>query len=202
MPHTSRPQTSPPHTSSTVIRNLPTADPGTQTLAMRTLATPIGELLLVASPVGLRAVLWPGESHDLTAAQIDLTAAQEDRQAAQRHLTAAADQLAEYFAGDRQVFDLALDLVGTSFQQHVWSGLRSIPFGRTTSYGKLAAGVGGPNKARAVGAACGRNPISIVVPCHRVVSASGQLTGFAGGLDVKAWLLAHEQQVLGPSAGG
>lgn len=116
--------------------------------------------------------------------------------AADRHLAAAAQQLTEYFAGSRRTFDVALDPVGTPFQLRAWEALRAIPYGHTMSYGEQAVVLGDPRKARAVGGANRRNPISVIVPCHRVVGVSGALTGFAGGLDTKAWLLAHEQRVL------
>ena len=115
---------------------------------------------------------------------------------ADRHLAAAAQQLTEYFAGSRRTFDVALDPVGTPFQLVAWEALRAIPYGHTMSYGEQAVVLGDPRKARAVGGANRRNPISVIVPCHRVVGVSGALTGFAGGLDTKAWLLAHEQRVL------
>lgn len=118
---------------------------------------------------------------------------------AEEHLDAAQAQLEEYFAGSRREFDLALDPAGTDFQLRAWTALRTIPYGTTVSYGEQAAEIGEPGAARAVGAANGRNPLSIVVPCHRVVAASGALTGFAGGLGTKAWLLDHERAVL---AGG
>ncbi len=102
---------------------------------------------------------------------------------------AAIEQLGEYFAGQRRAFDLPLSLRGTPFQQRIWAALARIPFGATTSYAQLA---GAPGLARAAGAANGRNPISIVLPCHRVVGASGALTGYAGGVERKRWLLAHE----------
>jgi methylated-DNA-[protein]-cysteine S-methyltransferase len=101
-------------------------------------------------------------------------------------------QLREYFAGTRTEFDLPLDPIGTDFQRGAWTVLRSIPYGRTMSYGEQARAMGDANKARAVGAANGRNPISVIVPCHRVVATSGALTGFAGGLSSKEWLLRHE----------
>lgn len=115
------------------------------------------------------------------------------------HLDRAEVQLAQYFAGSRRDFDLDLDPAGTDFQLRVWQALRGIPYGQTVSYGQQAVSMGEPGAARAVGAANGRNPLSIVVPCHRVVSASGSLTGFAGGVQTKAWLLDHERRVL---AGG
>jgi methylated-DNA-[protein]-cysteine S-methyltransferase len=101
-------------------------------------------------------------------------------------------QLDQYFAGDRKQFDVPLKLAGTPFQQRVWQALREIPYGETITYAELARRVGNPMASRAVGAANGRNPISILVPCHRVVGSSGRLTGYAGGLDAKRWLLDWE----------
>jgi O-6-methylguanine DNA methyltransferase len=111
---------------------------------------------------------------------------------------AAQRQLEQYFGGERTAFDLPLDEAGTEFQRRVWQALRTIPFGETRSCGQLAAQLGHPRAVRAVGAANGRNPVSIVTPCHRVIGANGKLTGFAGGLAAKAYLLALEQ----PSAQG
>lgn len=105
---------------------------------------------------------------------------------------AAARQLQEYFAGERQEFDLPLFLDGTEFNQRVWDALLEIPYGVTWSYGQLAAHIGAPKASRAVGAANGRNPISIVVPCHRVIGSTGRHVGYGGGLPAKAWLLDHE----------
>ena len=107
-------------------------------------------------------------------------------------LTAAVQQLTEYFAGNRRTFDLPLRLQGTAFQQRVWHELTKIPFGETWSYGELAKRISKPSASRAVGLANGRNPISILVPCHRVIGADGSLTGYGGGLERKRWLLAHE----------
>ena len=101
-------------------------------------------------------------------------------------------QLAEYFAGERQEFDVPLKSTGTPFQERVWRALLEIPYGTTISYAELARRVGQPTASRAVGAANGRNPISILVPCHRVVGANGQLTGYGGGLEAKRWLLEWE----------
>jgi methylated-DNA-[protein]-cysteine S-methyltransferase len=157
------------------------------TLVSTVTATPIGSLLLVASDRGLRAVLWPDDDPR----RVIVGECGED--AEHPTLVAAAVQLAEYFAGDRRDFELPLDPVGTEFQLAAWAALRTIPYGSTVSYGEQAARMGDRRKARAVGAANGRNPLSIVVPCHRVVGASGSLTGFAGGLATKAWLLAHER---------
>jgi methylated-DNA-[protein]-cysteine S-methyltransferase len=175
-------------------------------LVRRSVASPIGPLELVASPAGLRAVLWPGEDGSRVARGLEERLAEAGAGAtadagaaaqAQAHLDRAEAQLAEYFAGARREFDVALDPVGTPFQRQAWEVLRTIPYGTTMSYGDQARALGDAGRARAVGAANGRNPISIIVPCHRVVAASGSLTGFAGGLDVKAWLLEHERQVLG-----
>lgn len=105
---------------------------------------------------------------------------------------AAVGQVREYFAGERTEFDLPLAAVGTQFQRRVWAALREIPFGVTWSYGQLALHIGQPTASRAVGLANGRNPIAIVVPCHRVIGASGTLTGYAGGIERKRWLLDHE----------
>jgi methylated-DNA-[protein]-cysteine S-methyltransferase len=113
-----------------------------------------------------------------------------------RVISMAAFQLTAYFDGERTDFDVPLDPVGTDFQRSAWEALRSIPYGTTVSYGEQAERMGDRRKARAVGAANGRNPISIIVPCHRVVGANGALTGFAGGTDTKAWLIAHERRQL------
>jgi len=110
-----------------------------------------------------------------------------------RVLAAAEEQLGEYFAGERTEFDLALAAVGTSFQQLVWRALSTIPFGVTWTYGELARAIGRPSASRAVGAANSKNPLGIIVPCHRVIGASGELTGYAGGMAAKQRLLAHER---------
>lgn len=106
-------------------------------------------------------------------------------------------ELDEYFAGTRQEFTLPLDLRGSTFQLRVWRALLDIPYAQTTSYGKIAAGIGHPDGARAVGLANGQNPIPIIVPCHRVIGADGSLTGYGGGLDAKRWLLDHEARHAG-----
>ena len=110
-------------------------------------------------------------------------------------LHAVADQLAAYFRGELTDFDLPVAATGTPFQQRVWEALREIPYGETRSYGQVASAIGNPSASRAVGAANGRNPISIVVPCHRVIGSTGRLTGYAGGLTTKEQLLAHERVV-------
>ncbi|MBZ0135714.1 MAG: methylated-DNA--[protein]-cysteine S-methyltransferase [Planctomycetes bacterium] len=108
-------------------------------------------------------------------------------------LDRAVEQLTDYFAGKRAEFDLPLSPRGTDFQRKVWQRLREIPFAHTSSYGEVAARVGNPKASRAVGAANGRNPIAVIVPCHRVIGADGSLTGFGGGLERKQWLLEHER---------
>ena len=155
-----------------------------------TMDTPVGELRLIAGERGLRAILWGAEDM-ARIASIDETELVEGSNPV---LDQAVAQLEEYFAGTRREFDLPLDPQGTPFQQSVWLVLRTIPYGRTISYGQQAGQLGDPNKARAVGAANGKNPLSIVVPCHRVIGSGGQLTGFAAGLGVKSWLLDHERQ--------
>lgn len=162
-------------------------------LSSTTLETPVGALTIVASARGVRAVLWPMERAD----RVVLDPVTNSDPAAGEVLDRAVQQLREYFAGVRTEFDLPLDPRGTEFQLRVWEVLRTIPYGRTISYGEQARRLGDVNKSRAVGAANGRNPISIIVPCHRVVGSTGKLTGFAAGLDAKAWLLHHEQGVSG-----
>lgn len=107
-------------------------------------------------------------------------------------LAKAIAQLQDYFAGKRHDFDLPLDPIGTPFQHRVWTALRTIPYGKTISYGELAALLGAPKSARAVGAANSKNPISIIIPCHRVIGVRGNLVGYAGGIDAKKWLITHE----------
>lgn len=151
------------------------------------MASPVGELTLVASDQGLRAVLWADER----VGRVPLP--ERRRDPAHAILAEAVRQLTDYFDGRRRTFDLPLDPVGTDFQKSVWTGLNAIPYGETRSYAALAVTIGRPGASRAVGAANGRNPLSIVTPCHRVIGANGTLTGFAGGLAVKQWLLAHER---------
>jgi methylated-DNA-[protein]-cysteine S-methyltransferase len=155
-------------------------------LAYKIMDSPVGKLKLVASEKGLVAILWENDKPR----RVPLADLVED--STQNVLVETERQLGEYFAGKRQPFSLPLDMRGTPFQKDVWEALLGIPFGETRSYGQLATQLGNPTASRAVGAANGRNPISIVVPCHRVIGASGKLTGFAGGLDVKARLLEIE----------
>lgn len=153
----------------------------------RKVAFPVGLLTLVAGDAGLVAILWPEERRGRVP-----FAAQAERDP-HPVLDEAELQLTDYFAGKRRSFDLPLDFRGTDFQRQVWAALLTIPFGETRSYGAIAAAIGRPSASRAVGAANGRNPISIVAPCHRVIGESGKLTGFAGGLAAKAFLLDHER---------
>ncbi|MCB9231838.1 MAG: methylated-DNA--[protein]-cysteine S-methyltransferase [Bacteroidia bacterium] len=112
-------------------------------------------------------------------------------------ILSAQSQLSEYFAGQRRHFDFPLATHGTDFQQKIWQALQNVPYGHTTSYQHLADKIGNPKSVRAVGAANGANPIAIAVPCHRIVGSNGQLTGYAGGLHRKKWLLEHEQKIAG-----
>lgn len=168
---------------STVVARKP-ADPQAP-LTYRDISTPLGEMRLVASPAGLRgawfidqALLPPPQDWTLT-----------DRDPI---LEQARRELDAWFAGGRRAFDVALDPVGTPFQHEVWRALCALDFGTLTSYGELARAVNRPKGAQAVGGAVGRNPISIIIPCHRVIGADTSLTGFGGGLARKQALLAHE----------
>jgi methylated-DNA-[protein]-cysteine S-methyltransferase len=149
-------------------------------------SSPVGKLTLVATDEGLAAILWENDRPRRVPLQI------EAEDPTHPVLVEAERQLEEYFAGRRRHFALTLDPSGTVFQRSVWGALMTIPFGETRSYAQIARQIGRPGAARAVGAANGRNPLSIVAPCHRVVGSTGALTGFAGGLDVKARLLALE----------
>lgn len=155
-----------------------------------TMHSPVGELRLIAGERGLRAIVWGAED----AARLASTNGADLVGGRTAVLDQVVAQLEQYFAGTLREFDLPLDPMGTPFQQSAWMVLRSIPYGRTMSYGEQARRLGDPNKARAVGAANGKNPLSIVVPCHRVIGSTGHLTGFGGGLEAKSWLLDHERQ--------
>lgn len=151
------------------------------------LESPLGAVLMVADARSLTGLYLQGQKY--------FPQPTKDWQEA-RTLSLfeqAQTQLTEYFAHQRQTFDLPLDPQGTPFQKQVWQQLRQIPYGETISYGTLAQRLNKPTASRAVGAANGKNPISIIVPCHRVVATNGLLTGYAGGLDRKQWLLQHEK---------
>jgi methylated-DNA-[protein]-cysteine S-methyltransferase len=152
----------------------------------KTMNSPVGRLTLVASKAGLAAILWENDNPGRVRLNI---VAQDD---AHPVLRETERQLGQYFAGARTRFDLTLDFAGTDFQKKVWAALLTIPFGETRSYAQIAAQIGSPKAVRAVGAANGRNPISIIAPCHRVIGSNGALTGFAGGLEAKQILLELE----------
>lgn len=150
--------------------------------------SPVGVLTLVAGDDALVAVLWQDDDPQ----RVRLGALQEN--AEHSVLQEAERQLQAYFAGQKRAFSLPLNPAGTAFQQQVWKALQAIPYGQKRSYAQIATQINRPKAARAVGAASGRNPLSIIIPCHRVVGANGKLTGFAGGLEVKAHLLDFESK--------
>jgi methylated-DNA-[protein]-cysteine S-methyltransferase len=150
-----------------------------------TVDSPIDPLLLIGDETGLRELQMEPHEPPVDAVRDDDA------------LAPVAAQLRDYFAGARTRFELPLSPRGTAFQQKVWLALREIPYGRTTTYGQIASDLGQPTASRAVGLANGRNPIAVIVPCHRVIGANGTLTGFGGGLPRKRWLLDHERSVLG-----
>ncbi|MDM1263547.1 MULTISPECIES: methylated-DNA--[protein]-cysteine S-methyltransferase [Acinetobacter] len=157
-------------------------------LAFMYMPSPVGRLKLVATDSALVAVIWDNENPKRVR-QAELV-----EQLDHPILLDAQQQLNEYFQGQRQTFELPLDFEGTEFQKKVWQALLNIPFGETRSYRQIAEQVGSPKAVRAVGAANGQNPISIIAPCHRVIGSGGTLVGFAGGLDNKEILLKLEQQ--------
>jgi methylated-DNA-[protein]-cysteine S-methyltransferase len=165
-------------------------DTGRRSHFSKQVQSPVGRLTLVATDEGLAAILWENDPPG----RVRLAIEAEDT--AHPVLVEAERQLEEYFAGRRQHFALKLDPSGTPFQRKVWRALMTIPFGETRSYSQIATQIGHAGAARAVGAANGRNPLSIVAPCHRVIGATGALTGFAGGLDVKKRLLEFEKAGL------
>jgi methylated-DNA-[protein]-cysteine S-methyltransferase len=152
----------------------------------KTINSPFGKLKLVASAKGLAAILW--ENDDPRRVRLGPMKPASDN----KFLKEAERQLSSYFNGRLKKFTVPLDFKGTDFQKSVWAALLTIPFGETRSYGEIARQIGRPQASRAVGAANGRNPISIIAPCHRVIGASGKLTGFAGGLEAKDQLLKLE----------
>lgn len=160
--------------------------PDDDTLATATLDTPIGRLRLAATDAGLAAVLFPNQK--------DVAFPKRDGSAkARAHLDKAVKALTRYFEGKQTDFSgLTLAAQGTDFQKRVWHALARIPFGQTRSYAEIARAIGNPKGMRAVGLANGKNPLPIIVPCHRVIGADGSLTGFGGGLPTKKWLLEFE----------
>ena len=157
-------------------------------LTFRTISTPLGDITAVADEVGLTQVILAGDDGSALAEATEGGAIAD----------AAATQLAEYFAGERMAFDVPLAPQGTEFQQTVWKALGDVPFGTTATYGEIARAIGQLTATRAVGAANGRNPIPIIIPCHRVIGASGELTGYSGGggIETKRRLLDHESGTL------
>lgn len=147
--------------------------------------SPVGVLTLTSDGDALTGLYMENQKHR---PELPAHSVRDDSR-----FTAVREQLAAYFAGELQRFDVRLDAAGTAFQQQVWQALMAIPFGATETYGGLAARLGKPSASRAVGLANGRNPIGIIVPCHRVLGASGALTGYGGGVERKQWLLAHER---------
>jgi methylated-DNA-[protein]-cysteine S-methyltransferase len=152
----------------------------------KVMKSPVGALKLVASDKGLAAILWENDNPR----RVRLGSVSEDKN--NPVLLETERQLNDYFAGKRKSFSVKLDFKGTEFQKKVWAALLTIPFGETRSYGQIAKQIENPKAVRAVGAANGKNPISIIAPCHRVIGSTGKLTGFAGGLETKAHLLALE----------
>ena len=163
-------------------------------LYYKEMSSPVGKLKLIASTHALVAVLWERERPDHVKLHTPVLAR------AHPILIETERQLTEYFAGARTEFDLPLAPSGSEFQKKVWLALRKIPFGQTRSYLDLAKALGSTAAARAVGLANGKNPLSIIVPCHRVIGSDGSLTGFAGGVEAKAALLAFEAKLLRDSA--
>ena len=161
-------------------------------LAYHDFDTPIGTLRVVGDDGGIERIDLPK-----AAASDPDPEWRERRRSLPRPLREAKRQLLQYFEGERRDFDLPLSPAGTAFQRRVWDELRRIPYGETVSYGELAQRIGRPTASRAVGAANGRNPLAIVVPCHRVIGADGTLVGYGGGLPVKESLLAHERDGRG-----
>jgi methylated-DNA-[protein]-cysteine S-methyltransferase len=147
--------------------------------------SPVGTLTLTAEDGKLTRLHMDGQRH--------APGASPDWERDDDGLADVVEQLEAYFAGSRETFDVPLALAGTEFQRAVWAGLLEIPYGETISYGELAQRVGRPGASRAVGLANGRNPVAIIVPCHRVIGANGTMTGYGGGLDRKVWLLDHER---------
>lgn len=155
----------------------------------KSINSPVGILKLIASETGLVAILWDNDKPT----RVRIPAGKEEPN--NPYLLETERQLKEYFAGERDEFSVALDFEGTDFQKNVWKQLMKIPHGETITYGEIAKNLGNERASRAVGAAVGKNPISIIAPCHRVIGSTGSLTGFAGGLSRKTYLLQLESQV-------
>ena len=161
-----------------------------------TYEAPFGVLTVVGSDLGIRYVMFNNDAHPKPLERLHISETE-----IHDSVNDAITQLQEYCDGSRRDFDLPLDLQGTEFQVAAWRALADIPYGHTASYGQQAASIGRPKAVRAVGGANGRNPVAIVLPCHRIVGADGSLTGFGGGIAVKKWLLDHEQSMLHSTTG-
>jgi methylated-DNA-[protein]-cysteine S-methyltransferase len=161
------------------------------------LPTPLGELVLTASDTALTGVYFPTSRRGPPPTHSAGWVEDNGNGPAGELLARVRQQLTEYFARTRTTFDLPLEALGSAFEHRVWNALRTIPYGVTVSYSEMARRLGDVYATRAVGAANGKNPIPIIVPCHRVVGAKGELTGFGGGLARKRWLLEHEGSLLG-----
>ena len=161
-----------------------------------TFTAPFGVLTVVGSDLGIRYVMFDNDAHPKPLERLHISDSE-----IHESVNDAMNQLEEYFDGSRRDFELPLDLQGTEFQVAAWNALAEIPYGRTASYGQQAASIGRPKAVRAIGGANGRNPVAIVLPCHRIVGADGSLTGFGGGIEVKKWLLEHEQSMLHSATG-
>lgn len=156
-----------------------------------TCESPFGVVTVVGSDLGIRYVMFNNEAHPKSLERLHISDTD-----LHDSVNDAITQLQEYFVGSRRTFDLPLELHGTEFQVAAWNALAEIPYGHTASYRQQAAAIGRPKAVRAIGGANGRNPVAIVLPCHRIVGADGSLTGFGGGIAVKKWLLDHEQSML------
>jgi methylated-DNA-[protein]-cysteine S-methyltransferase len=175
------------------VKEMKTTREKQTTYSYKTMNSPVGHLKLVASDRGLAAILWENDDPK----RVRLAPLVEDKD--HPVLRETERQLNDYFAGKLKKFSLKFDFVGTDFQTKVWRALAAIPLGETRSYADIARQIGRPKAVRAVGAANGRNPISIIVPCHRVIGSNGKLTGYAGGLETKAFLLKKESAKEHPS---
>ena len=162
----------------------------------RTCEAPFGVVTVIGSNFGIRFVMFSNDAHPKPLEKLHISDTD-----IHDSVNDAVIQLDEYFAGSRRDFELPLDLQGTEFQVAAWNALADIPYGHTASYGQQAASIGRPKAVRAIGGANGRNPVGIVLPCHRIVGADGSLTGFGGGIEVKKWLLDHEQSILHSATG-
>jgi methylated-DNA-[protein]-cysteine S-methyltransferase len=169
------------------------------TIVTRSVPSPVGSLLLVGDGVRLTGLFMTRHSARAGQASPGRAPSFDGSRDDEAAFAEAVRQLGEWFEGRRQTFDLEVAPCGSTFQLHVWGVLREISYGETMTYGEVARRVGRPGSARAIGSAVGRNPVGIVIPCHRVVGAGGALTGYAGGLDRKRWLLEHERAHAGTS---